>query len=447
MRNSLFVVLLTISTFQTVFAQNTSISPFSSYGLGDRSSFYHGTFTGLGNCAITYFDSTVLNYYNPSSYNTLSKGYPIYSLGLNTRYTKLDDNGNKNPGITAIPDHFAMAFTLKKYLGFAVGLRAFQSRGYEISDRIAAGTDSIKYTYLGRGGTNEVFLGLSTDLINLKSTRLSIGGNLGYVFGTNITERQSLLITANNAIGGVEWKETKMNTLHYELGANFVQKIGKKSSLILASVYEPSQKLSGIQNNYLFYGKINDPELYDTLTASTNQSVKLNLASKIQLGGCYQVRFKDARKDISERYSEINLHVNYMSSSWNSDSNNTNGIGAFNSTSSLQYGLQYTPEINFMDNSVKANFIERIRYRAGYYKISLPYTIDGFRVHDKGFTLGFGIPIVSFRTLSSINFSFSKGERSNFSGQGYKEQYVGFNLGICLAPSNFDKWFVKRKLD
>jgi hypothetical protein len=447
MRNSLILFLLTILSFQNVIAQSTTISPFSSYGLGDRSSFDHGIFTGLGNCRITYFDSTTLNFYNPSTYNTLSQGYPIYSIGINSRYTTLNDNGTANSGITAIPDHFSMAFTLKKYFGFAFGLRAFQQKGYEINERISVGTDSIKYTYLGRGGVQEVFLGLSTDLIHLKSTRLSIGGNVGYVFGTCTNERQSLLISTNNTIGGVDWTETKMNALHYEFGANFTQKLGKKNSITLAGVYEPSQKLSGTQNNYLFYGKIGDPELFDTLTSSTNQSITLNLASKIQFGGRYQLRFKDVRKDNSERNSEIALHVNYMSSSWSSDSENINGLTAFNTTSSMNYGIQYTPEINFMDNSVNANFMERMRYRAGYYSIALPYAIDGSRVYDKGFTLGFGIPIVSFRTLSSINLSFSAGERSNFTAQGYKEQYIGFNFGVSLCPSNFDKWFVKRKLD
>jgi hypothetical protein len=447
MRNSLILVLLTILSFQTVIAQSTTFSPFSGYGLGDRSTFDHGTFTGIGNCRITYFDSTTLNYYNPSTYNTLSHGYPIYSLGINSRYTTLNDNGTKNNSITAIPDHFAMAFTLKKYFGLAFGLRAFQRKGYEINERISVGTDSIKNTYLGRGGIHEVFLGFSTDLIHLKSTRLSIGGNLGYVFGTSTNERQSLLITTNNATGGVDWTETKMNTLHYEFGANFTQKLGKKNTITLAGVYEPAQKLSGTQNNYLFYGTISDPELYDTLSASTNQSITLNLASKIDFGGRYQMRFKDARKDNSERNSEIALHVNYMSSSWTSDSANVNGNSTFNTTSSMNYGIQYTPEINFMDNSVKANFMERMRYRAGYYSIALPYAIDGLRVYDKGVTLGFGIPIVSFRTLSSVNLSFSAGERSNFTAQGYKEQYIGFNFGISLSPSNFDKWFVKRKLD
>ena len=60
---------------------------------------------------------------------------------------------------------------------------------------------------------------------------------------------------------------------------------------------------------------------------------------------------------------------------------------------------------------------------------------------------GFGIPIVSQNSLSSINFGFSYGKRETAAENSFNEQYVGINFGIILAPSNFDRWFRKKKLD
>jgi hypothetical protein len=390
------------------------------------------------------FDSTILNFYNPSTYSSLSKGMPLYSIALNSRYTQLKDVYGQNWNFNIIPDHFAMGFGLKNHIGFAFGLKPFSRIGYEVTQRVKVDTDSLKYNYSGKGGSDEIFLGISADLIHLKSTKLSLGGNLGYIFGTIHKERQSILVDGNNIIAHSNWNELKMRTLHYSLGINLTQKLTNNQSLILTAVLEPQQQLRGKSSMYLFYGNIDNPKLADTLSKTTDIKRTLGLSTKTQFGLAYKLLFKDNRKVNSLRNSELAFHLNYTYSPLISDTLNGETI---NQPNGWNFGIQYTPEIGFNSSATQIKFFEKLHFRAGGYVLSTPYKVNGLTLKDKGITLGIGMPVTSFRTLSSINFALFGGERSSLSNSNYRERYLGLSLGITLAPSNFDKWFVKRKLD
>jgi hypothetical protein len=39
------------------------------------------------------------------------------------------------------------------------------------------------------------------------------------------------------------------------------------------------------------------------------------------------------------------------------------------------------------------------------------------------------------------------GQKGTGQSDSLKEQYIGFKFGMVFSPSNFEKWFRKRKLD
>jgi hypothetical protein len=116
-------------------------------------------------------------------------------------------------------------------------------------------------------------------------------------------------------------------------------------------------------------------------------------------------------------------------------------------TSKLSVGVQFIPESEFKINTATTNIFARIRYRAGYYQYTLPYSANGEQVTDFGTTFGFGIPVSIQKSLSSINFGFSIGQRGVSDQQQLSEKYYGINLGITIAPGASEKWFRKRKLN
>ena len=440
------IIFVSIVFVTQLYAQTTINSPYSSYGLGERGAFENATFTGLGLSNITYFDSTVLNYFNPATYNTLGDGQPLFSFGINSRLSFLEQNNvNEFKGNTIV-DHFAMAFTIKKHFGLAFGLKPFARKGYNMSETIAVGTDSIHYTYLGNGGANQVFLGLSSNLIKIRTTTLSVGANLSYLFGASTNERRSQLI-GDGLLGGVDWKAIRVNAFYYDLGLYFRQTIRKVHHLTIAATVDPGQNIKITKDEYLFFGSVGNPLQYDTLYASADQIGEIYLPATATVGLNYNFWFKDITRKNSTRNSEIGVHLNYSATDWTKFSNSFASSNNLLATNKFTVGIQYTPERSFLEKSANASFLSTVRYRAGFYQYKLPYSYGGQQLSDMGATLGFGIPILAQQSLSNINIGFSVGKRETSATGSLNEKYIGINLGIVLAPANFERWFRKRKLD
>lgn len=430
-------------------AQNTVQSPFSSYGFGERSYSTDAITSALGQSAITYFDSTIVNFHNPASYNTLGQGQPLFSLGLRARISDFSQNDQNYTSGIAMVDHFAMAFTLKKHFGLTFGLKPYGRRGYELTDKVLVGADSIQYKYSGSGGSNEVFIGLASTIFKLKSSHLSVGANFGYLFGTATNERKSNIV--GEKIGGVDQKSVRFASFHYELGAYFRQDFGKNNSLTLSAVVEPTQNLNAYRSESLYFtSDVNTPLSYVTLYDSSDIQGQLTIAPSYSVGLSYSLRTPTGDKGARTRNSEWLLQASYTSTDWSKYSTRFNDLDeqyGFNSTSKLSLGIQFTPEYKVEENKINTGFFESMRYRIGYYNFNLPYLESGSEIKEFGTTFGIGIPLVSQSALSSVNLGVTLGSRGNGETTGLNERFIGLNFGVIIAPSAYDRWFKKRKLD
>jgi hypothetical protein len=440
------LLLLTFACAAT--AQYTINSPYSSYGLGERANSEHAIFSGMGNCSVTVFDSTVLNFYNPSTYNTYGTGQPLFSIGIESKMLFQKDGTTNVFSGTAMLNHFVMGIPVKKNFGIAFGLKPFARKGYELYDRIAVGTDSIKYTYLGKGGSQHVFVGASANLINLKSFKWSVGGNAGYLFGIATNERRSQVIKLSQYSGGVDRNVLTTSAFYYELGTNMRLAINDKHSVTLAGTFEPAQNLGVKKDEYLFYApNVNDPRYYDTLFQATQVRGTIRMAPSYTVGLNYTFGFESEKKGNRIRESEFALHFNYSMTDWSAYRDDLNPQLTFLNSSRIHVGVQFIPERDFLDKAAVVGFFETVRYRVGYYQYTLPYSFNGTQMTDFGMTFGFGIPILTTKSLSSVNLGVSLGKRDTGSSNSLNQKYIGLNFGVTLAPSNFDRWFRKRKLD
>ena len=450
MRNLSFL-FITLLTGLFVSAQNTSNSPYSSFGLGELGGMDHALFSSLGNTNITLSDSTVLNFYNPASYSTIGKGQPIFSLGISSRLSNFSENGvDSKSNITGV-QHFAMGFSFAKRFGLAFGLKPYSRRGYDFNTSNVVSGDTLKHFYSGTGGINEVFLGFSAKVLDFKGAELSIGGNLGYLFGKVTNTRKSGLVTSGSTIysGGANQQELKVNSIHYELGFNYLQRINENHSIALSATYDPFQKIKGSYEDGQYYTTdIHNLELYDTLAFNDTASGNVTTIPTYTVGLNYNLNFKGRKGSTNELNSTVGFHLSYSGSDWTKYENryDANYTNTFLNTSRYTFGIQYIPEIGLFVNKAKTKFMARIRYRAGTYYYTLPYETNGEQVTDFGTTFGFGIPIVIQNSLSSINFGFAIGKRGIADDNALKERYYGINFGISIAPGT-DRWFVKRKLN
>lgn len=445
--NSLFGLLTVVFFSTNVNGQDLTNSPYSYYGLGETGGLDHATILGAGNTTTTFFDSTIVNFYNPASYNQLVKGEPLFSTGISSRISTFQQGSSSYSSHITSMNHFVMAFPVKNHFGFALGLKPYSKRGYSFTTADVIDGDSIIYNYDGSGGFNEAFLGLSSDVLKLRSTRLSFGANLGYLFGESGLSRSSSLNNSSNI--GINERYLRMKSFHYELGMYYSQFLDSNQThlLTLAATIEPSQNLNVSYEDGLYYRLYSSTSLtyfYDTLSYSSEKG-SISTASNLNLGLSYKISLAPNKDNSRRLNSTIAFHANYGISNW-SLYKGINDSTSYSNTSKLNFGIEFIPQVTLLGNSaIKPKFYEKLRYRAGYYNYSLPYLNNGVKITDRGYTLGVGIPVIIQRSTSSINFGVAFGNRGTGNDSNLTESYYGINFGITIAPGFNEKWFRKTK--
>jgi len=443
----LFNFLVLFTCFQT-WSQSSTNQPASFYGLGESAAQNHGVFDALGKNTINVFDSTILNFYNPASYNTMSTGNTLYSYGIQTRISNYSEQTKTQIGFAGMVDHIAIGLKIKKNMGMAFGLKPYSSRGYQITDKIFTGVDSLEYTYKGSGAIQDLFLGYSYGLVYKPKTKLSIGANASYLFGTVTNERQAKLIASGSNQGGLNKNSMIIRSFHYELGAYYQQQIGKKQLLSLSAVYVPDQTIKGeYQDEFYTASNINSSATYDTI-AFSRSPIHLFNSSTIQLGLNYTILLPNIKRQSRELHPKLSLMAS-LSQFGALEHNAPDLIPDFGMTNfqRLSFGAQFNPESRLMENISTLKGIEKMSYRFGYYSQTLPYTINAIQYQESALSFGLGLPIMAQMSASSVNFSINVGNRTSNQSFGIQEKFISVNLSFILAPSNFDKWFRQRKLD
>jgi hypothetical protein len=443
----LFNFLVLFTCFQT-WSQSSTNQPASFYGLGESAGQNHAIFDALGKNTINVFDSTILNFYNPATYNTMSTGNTLYSYGIQTRISNYSEQTKMQIGIAGMVDHIAIGLKIKKNMGMAFGLKPYSSRGYQIIDKTFTGFDSLQYTYNGSGAIQDLFLGYSYGLVYRPKTKLSIGTNASYLFGTVTNERQAKLIASGSNQGGLNKNSMIIRSFHYELGAYFQQQIGKKQLLSLSAVYIPYQTIKGeYQDEFYTASNINSSSTYDTIAFSRSPIQLLN-SSTIQLGLNYSILLPNMKRQSRELHPKLSLMAS-LSQFGALEHNAPDLIPDFGMTNfqRLSFGAQFNPESRLMENISTLKGIEKMSYRFGYYTQTLPYTTNAIQYKESALSFGLGLPIMAQMSASSVNFSINVGNRTSNQSFGIQEKFISVNLSFILAPSNFDKWFRQRKLD
>lgn len=443
MRNTLLVILVALSGFVS-FAQN----PFSYYGLGESSSGDHSVFSGIGNTEITLMDSSILNFYNPASYNSLAKGQPLFTLGVSTRLSTYKQGSSSEFSPRSGIQSFAFGFSFAKYFGLGFGLRPYSSKGYDFYDGTEVDSDSITYRYLGNGNISNAYSAFSAELLPfLDSTSLSVGAELGWLFGNVTNARYSYLNSSTINTGGVNLKTTDIRNIHYNFGLLFTHYFNVNHKLGIYGTFDPSQKLNANFSDGIFFStKVENPNLYDT-TYYAEFDGKVVTPSTINFGLSYTYYITDTKEVQHRLHPAISVHAAYGITNWGWYSNPFDPTVDYLSTNKISAGVEFIPQVNTEFSSTKRNIFEEARYRVGFYNYTLPYAQNGVQVSDFGTTFGIGIPITVGNSLSSVSIGASIGKRGTSDVNQINEQYYGINFGISVAPGSIDRWFRKRKIN
>jgi long-subunit fatty acid transport protein len=407
-----------------IFAQESTSSPYSIYGIGDIK--FKGSVENRSMGSISVLpDSIHINIQNPAQLACLK----LTGLALGGTYvnTKSKTETQEAKARRTSLDYMIVGIPVGK-VGIGFGLIPYSSVGYKIG-RTANVTNnnnetirSIISRYNGIGGVNKVFLGFGYRL----TKNINIGGDLQYNFGT--IETNSLQYQTDLQYGSRENNVSDLRGVNFDLGITYQTKVNSKYSFFSSLAYTPEAVLTS--------GNTRNIEIVQLLSTSAvivierqNISVedtKIKLPSKLSFGS----GFGQLKKWLVG--GEITFIQNSVMSNRFTDINSA----TFENSVRYSLGGFFIPNYNSY-----SSYYKRIVYRGG-----VRYENTGLVIQDKSITdfaanIGLGMPLGG--TFTNINIGLEIGKRGTKYYNLVEENYINLSVGLSLS----DKWFVKRKFD
>lgn len=408
-------LLLTVFLIQISFAQKSSYSPYSYFGVGETnfSATVENRMMG-GNTS--YYDSVSVNLNVPASLSKLR--FVNYSVGLNlknNRYTAQDNNAKST---TASLNYLSVSIPTK-ILGFNFGIKPNTSVGY-LLESVDESTDPISTNrYDGDGGINSAFVGLGFELFK----NFGIGISTSYSFG-NLNHYHSKLLTDVELYTRVS-SESSLSGLSYNLSAVFQQKFRNNTLIYSSFVYQPessltsknSQSIATLKSDGSFGG---DTENID-LSLTGMDETKFTIPSFSNFG----IGFGEDKKWF--------FGVNIKSVSGNGYKNELMALDNinFNEHNIYSVGGFFLPQFDSF-----TSFFDRVTYRAGFKFIDGALEVNGQDIKDFGINFGLGLPV---GRISKANIGLEFGQRGTDDFGLIKENYLNLMIGVSLN----DLWFIR----
>lgn len=422
-------------------AQLSTSSPYSRFGIGQLSSTNFNYLGHMGNLGASFRDPYHINITNPASLASLRA--TAVDLSVFTGYSTLDDGTNSNTSFNGNLEYLSLAFpTNNPYNqlfeqttsdfshGMAFTLMPHSTVGYDIvSTSEVPDVGTVTQRNIGSGGSTKFLVSNG-----VRYKQLSVGLNVGYIFG-KIRYAQDITIDEFFNSYRVDYEN------NYSL-AGFTWNMGLQYSFILNQA--DLDKNKGVEPKSLTLGFT-----YGANTSFDTESNEINVNNQF-IGSTLYVDTVSVTEDIAgsgtlpgemnigfnySNGSKYTIGANYRTTFWDSYRNDSSPNDELSSTYMLTFGGFYRPNYKSIDK-----YYQRMYYRFGFHYGNNPILIEGERVNDYGFTLGFGLPFVYQKKISHANIGFSYGKQG--SGTAIEETLFRLSFGFTF---NDDEWFIKRK--
>jgi len=408
-------LLLTVFLIQISFAQKSSYSPYSYFGVGETnfSATVENRMMG-GNTS--YYDSVSVNLNVPASLSKLR--FVNYSVGLNLKNNRYIAQDNNAKSTTASLNYLSVSIPTK-ILGFNFGIKPNTSVGY-LLESVDESTDPISTNrYDGDGGINSAFVGLGFELFK----NFGIGISTSYSFG-NLNHYHSKLLTDVELYTRVS-SESSLSGLSYNFSAVFQQKFRNNTLIYSSFVYQPessltsknSQSIATLKSDGSFGG---DTENIDLSLTGVDET-KFTIPSFSNFG----IGFGEDKKWF--------FGVNIKSVSGNGYKNELMALDNinFNEHNIYSAGGFFLPQFDSF-----TSFFDRVTYRAGFKFIDGALEVNGQDIKDFGINFGLGLPV---GRISKANIGLEFGQRGTDDFGLIKENYLNLMIGVSLN----DLWFIR----
>ena len=420
------LITLISALFTTVyvsFAQQTTESPYSFYGVGERNFNGIAEESAMGGIGV-YADSTRINMQNPASlshlkFTAFSAGFTMQSKNIVTNETKI---GTKSSAF----DYFTLGFPILENFGVSFGLVPYSSVGYKLKHT----TSETVNQFEGKGNVNQFFLSSGVKIYG----GFSLGASFRYNFGT--IDMTDLLQQKDVQFYTQEFSKSRLKGGAFNLGLYYEETLKHRLRLYTSLVYTPQSKLSSEnQRNISTLGYVagnnrrSAPQLAIRETRALDlealglKNTSLTLPTQIEFGlglGEHQKWFTGIEYTYANTKAFSNPFLTTTNVSY------TDGY-------KIALGGFWIPNYNSY-----SSYWKRVTYRIGLHYENTGIVLNNQNINDFGTSFGLSLPVKGFSNLTLVG---EYGIRGTTSANLVKENYFNLKIGFTLN----DKWFQRTK--
>ena len=409
----------------TVFAQGSTVSPYSQYGFGEMAPQGVGMNRAMNGLGVGLHRGNQVNPLNPASYASVDSLTMLFDMGLSGQITNFNENGTKINANTGNFDYVVSSFRAWKNVGISFGVLPLSNIGYKYSSSsyLEDVQTSVATTHQGEGGLHQLYIGAGFRPFK----PISFGFNVSYLWGGI---DRTVSTSSSSAINSLtKTYQADVNNYTLDFGVQYDIRFGKQDMLTLGATYGFGHKLNA------------DAEC---MIVSTNSTITKADTTKTVINNALELPHTFGAGFTYTHGTKWVIGADAQMQRWSKTQ--------FPDYQDGQYALSS----NLLDNCYKVTvggeicprwnsrrFFDRVRYRFGagyttpYYKINGQNGPRQFSV-----SAGFGIPIMNgYNNRSLLNIS---AQWVNNAADGLiKENTFRINLGLTFN----EKWFAKWKVE
>ena len=417
-------VLATLTT--SAFAQSTTNSPYSQFGLGDLTDQSVSFNKGMNGVGLGMHRGNEVNPMNPASYSSIDSLTFLFDAGMSGQITNYSENGKKFSAKSGGFDYVSALFRAFKNVGVSFGVLPYSNIGYDyLQTGILDDRDETEVAsqYEGEGGLHQMYIGAGIRPIK----PLSVGFNLSYLWG-DYSRSMATVESSNLSVLAKEYR-ADISSYKLDFGVQFDLPLNKKDYLTLAAVWSPGHSLKSDPECLIANVKTSIAKA-DTTTYTISDGLKIPTTFGFGIAYHHAQNLRVGADLHIQKWGSVD-YPSYTAGVYALKS------GLLKDSYRLNLGGEWTP------NPMARSVFKRIQYRAGVGMVTPYYYINGKEgPKELSASIGFGIPIANGynnRSVLHISGQFVRRSADNL----IKENMFRLNIGFTFN----EKWFAKWKVE
>jgi len=400
-------------------AQNSTKSPYSSYGVGELSSTTNSKLAAVAGTGLAYNKANTLNFINPASLVNIDSLKFIFNFGVQAKFANLNERGISDKFIDYNISQLAFGFKAASFWGTSLMLSPYSNVGYSVSRQELMGQNEyVQRSIEGSGGLSQLAWSNGFKI----GKGLSLGVNTVFIFGNNVKTETTIVSGGSN----IDKSTSKIKVANFYANASlqYTYELNKKENFTLGVMYQPEYNMTA-DNTYKIEnasGNYSSDKILHTRNFS--------LPTKYGAGLSYS------------RNKQLWIGADYSFEQW-SKAKYLRGASDENISSSeyidrtrLSLGVEYNA-----NDGYARKLLSKITYRLGAFHDSGYLKLRNNEISTTGFTAGCSIPMANRK--GEVNIALEYGKTGVTNNKLVTEDYFRLTLAVNL----FENWFFQRKYD